>query len=79
MKHKQRLFKEEIEMNKKLQHLSLAAVLATSTAVLSTNASAEATLSGNAGILSEYIFRGIVQNDTASGNGGIDFGHFIHH
>lgn len=60
-------------MNKKLQHLSLAAVLATSTAVLSTNASAyEATLSGNAGILSEYIFRGIVQNDTASGNGGLD-------
>jgi len=60
-------------MNKKIQHLSLAAVLATSTAVLSSNASAyEATLSGNAGILSEYIFRGIVQNDTASGNGGLD-------
>jgi len=60
-------------MNKKLQTLSLAAVLATSTTILVTNASAyEATLSGNAGILSEYIFRGIVQNDTASGNGGID-------
>ncbi|QMU61848.1 MAG: hypothetical protein GKR92_09135 [Gammaproteobacteria bacterium] len=60
-------------MNKKLQQLSIAAVLATSTIVLSTNASAyEATLTGNAGVLSEYIFRGIVQNDTASGNGGID-------
>lgn len=59
-------------MNKKLQHLSLAAVLATSTAVLSTNASAyEATLSGNAGILSDYNYRGIPQ-DTGVGNGGVD-------
>lgn len=64
-------------MIKKLQHFGSASVLATviasSSAVLSTNASAyEATLSANAGILSEYIFRGIVQNDTASGNGGLD-------
>ena len=59
-------------MNKKLQHLSLAAVLATSTAALSTNASAyEATLSGNAGILSDYIFRGIPQS-SGTGNGGVD-------
>ena len=59
-------------MKNKLQHLTLAAVLATSTALLSTNASAyEATLSGNAGILSDYIYRGIPQNDS-SGNGGVD-------
>lgn len=58
-------------MKKKLQHLSMAAVLATSTMVLSTNASAEATLSGNAGILSDYIFRGIPQS-SGTGNGGID-------
>ncbi len=60
-------------MNKRLQNTSLAAVLLASTTLLSTNAFAyEATLSGNAGVLSEYIFRGIVQNDTASGNGGLD-------
>lgn len=60
-------------MNKKLQYLVLAVILASSTAVFTQQASAvEAKLSGNAGILSEYIFRGIVQNDTASGNGGID-------
>ncbi len=58
-------------MNKKLQTLSLAAVLATSTAVFATTASAETTLSGNAGILSDYIYRGIPQNDS-SGNGGVD-------
>ena len=63
-------------MNKKLQHFStsavLAAVLAAGSAVLSTSASAyEATLSGNAGILSDYIYRGIPQNDS-SGNGGVD-------
>lgn len=63
-------------MNKKLQHLGtstvLAIVLGVGTVMLSTTASAEATLSGNAGVLSEYIFRGIVQNDTAAGNGGLD-------
>ncbi len=58
-------------MNKKLQHLSLAAVLATSTTMLTTTASAEATLSGNAGILSDYIFRGIPQS-SGTGNGGLD-------
>ena len=62
-------------MNKKLQHLRAmtlgAAVLATSTITFSTTASAEATLSGNAGILSDYIFRGIPQ-DTGVGNGGLD-------
>jgi len=58
-------------MNKKLQHLSLAAALATSTLVFTSTASAEATLSGNAGILSDYNYRGIPQ-DTGVGNGGID-------
>ena len=62
-------------MKKNLQplSLSLAAALASSTMVFTTSASAaEVTLSGNAGIMSEYIFRGIVQNNTASGNGGLD-------
>ena len=63
-------------MNKKLQPLrSLtlgAAVLATSTAMLTTNATAfEANLTGNAGILSDYIFRGIPQS-SGTGNGGVD-------
>ncbi len=59
-------------MNKKLQHLALTIILIGSSAVFTQQASAyEATLSGNAGILSEYVFRGITQ-DTASGNGGLD-------
>jgi len=63
-------------MNINLQHLRTmtlgAAALAASTALLASNASAyEATLSGNAGILSDYIYRGIPQ-DTGVGNGGID-------
>jgi uncharacterized protein (TIGR02001 family) len=59
-------------MKKRLQHLALATALAGSTAVFSTNALAyEATLSGNAGILSDYIYRGIPQ-DTGVGNGGVD-------
>lgn len=37
-----------------------------------TASSEEAVLTGNAGILSDYIFRGIPQ-DTGVGNGGIDF------
>lgn len=57
---------------KKLQQLALATILVSSSAVLTTNAFAmEWTLSGNAGILSDYIFRGIPQND-AAGNGGVD-------
>ncbi len=46
--------------------------LVSSIAVFTSHAFAvEATLSGNAGILSEYIFRGVPQNDS-SGNGGLD-------
>ncbi len=60
-------------MNKKLQHMALVAIFVSSSILFTQPALAvEATLSGNAGILSEYIFRGIVQNNTASGNGGID-------
>lgn len=56
---------------KKLQYLALASVLAGSAALPMTASAVEATLSGNAGILSDYIYRGIPQNDS-SGNGGID-------
>jgi len=55
---------------KKLQHIALASVLAGS-AVLPMTASAEVSLSGNAGILSDYIFRGI-QQSTGTANGGLD-------
>ena len=58
-------------MNKKLQHLALATVIASSNAVFTQTASAEAKLSGNAGILSDYIYRGIPQS-SGTGNGGLD-------
>ena len=59
-------------MGKKLTHSALVTAMACSSAVLSQQAFAyEATLSGNAGILSDYIFRGIPQSSGA-GNGGID-------
>ena len=60
-------------MNKKIQHLALATAIVSSSALLpQISVAAEASLTGNAGILSDYIFRGIPQNDS-SGNGGIDF------
>ncbi len=60
-------------MNRNFSRISLILTVIVNTALLPTSAYAyEANLSGNAGILSEYVFRGIVQNDTASGNGGID-------
>ncbi len=60
-------------MSKKLQSLGLAAAIASSLTLSPQYLLAtEANLTGNAGILSDYIFRGISQNDS-SGNGGIDF------
>lgn len=61
-------------MKKKLRYLILASVV-TGGAMLSQQAVAEedakVAISGNAGILSDYIFRGIPQDDGV-GNGGID-------
>ena len=59
-------------MKNKLYKLSLILTVMVTTSLPSTSAFAyEATLSGNAGILSDYIFRGIPQ-DTGVGNGGLD-------
>nr|WP_136251418.1 TorF family putative porin [Ningiella ruwaisensis] len=49
---------------------SLLAVVATST--ISNQSHAEASWSANAGLMTEYHFRGIVQNSTATANGGVD-------
>lgn len=59
-------------MNKKFTGSIASAAIATSiflTPALSV--ADEVSISGNAGIMSDYIFRGIPQND-AAGNGGID-------
>ncbi len=59
-------------MNMKLQRLVLAMMVVSSCTVLThTTLAAEATLSGNAGILSDYIFRGIPQS-SGTANGGVD-------
>ena len=51
-------------------------VLATAVAAVLTSGAAAAELSANAGIFSNYIWRGITQsNDSAAGQGGIDYGH----
>jgi uncharacterized protein (TIGR02001 family) len=51
-------------------------VLATAVASILTSAAASAELSGNAAITSNYIWRGVTQsNDSAAGQGGIDWGH----
>ena len=60
-------------MNNKIKNIIASTVLASSliTAPMATVAD-DAILTGNAGILSDYIFRGIFQ-DSGVGNGGIDF------
>lgn len=51
-------------------------VLATAVAAALTSGVAAAELTANAGIFSNYIWRGITQsNDSAAGQGGIDYGH----
>ena len=51
-------------------------VLATAVASVLASGVASAELSANAGIFSNYIWRGITQsNDSAAGQGGIDYGH----
>ena len=50
-------------------------VLATAVAAVLTSGVASAELSANAGIFSNYIWRGVTQtNDAAAGQGGIDWG-----
>ena len=51
-------------------------VIATAVASVLASGAATADLSANAGIFSNYIWRGITQsNDSAAGQGGIDYGH----
>ena len=58
---------------KKLTHLLGSAAIASSMYVAPIASTADdAIITGNAGILSDYIFRGIFQ-DSGVGNGGIDF------
>lgn len=54
-----------------MKHAAVAATLLTSTLV-SSQAMAETEWSANVGLMSEYHFRGIVQNGTATANGGVD-------
>ncbi|MFK7814885.1 MAG: TorF family putative porin [Gammaproteobacteria bacterium] len=58
-------------MKQTLKALTLSTLALTGATILSSNAFAEATLSGNAGILSDYNYRGIPQ-DSGVGNGGLD-------
>jgi len=50
--------------------VTVAATLVASTLVAS---QAQADLSANVGLMSEYHFRGIIQNGTATANGGLDY------
>lgn len=61
-------------MKKTITALSISMVLATS-AFTSTSAAATGIegLSTNVGVVSQYIFRGIVQTDTASASAGVDY------
>ena len=61
-------------MKKSIISLSISMLLATS-ALASTAASATDIegLSTNVGVVSQYIFRGVVQTDTASASAGIDY------
>jgi uncharacterized protein (TIGR02001 family) len=57
--------------SRKFNSLMVAVTLAMPASVLSTAAQAE--VSGNIGVVSQYIFRGGVENDGASVNGGFDW------
>lgn len=62
---------------KKLLSTAIATAL-TATGLLATSATlntAAAEVSFNAGVMSQYIFRGVTQRDSASINGGIDYEH----
>lgn len=57
---------------KTMKHLAVAGLLGGSVLV-STPAMAE--LTGNAGVMSQYLFRGLEQGSGAAGYGGIDYAH----
>ena len=61
-------------MKKSLLSITLSSLLATS-ALVSTQAAATDIegLSANIGVVSQYIFRGVVQTDTASASAGVDY------
>lgn len=59
-------------MKKSLISIALTSTLATC-ALISTSASAVEGLSANAGVVSQYIFRGVAQTDTASASAGLDY------
>ena len=59
-------------MKKSLLSIALTSILATS-ALVSTSASAVEGLSANVGVVSQYIFRGVAQTDTASASAGVDY------
>lgn len=59
-------------MKKSLLSIALTSLLATS-AVVSTSASAVEGLSANAGVVSQYFFRGVAQTSTASASAGVDY------
>ncbi|HQT04782.1 MAG TPA: TorF family putative porin, partial [Thiotrichales bacterium] len=62
---------------KKLLSTAIATAL-TATGLLATSATlntAAAEVAFNAGVMSQYIFRGMTQRDTAAFNGGVDYTH----
>ena len=59
-------------MKKSLLSIALTSLLATS-AVVSTSASAIEGLSANAGVVSQYFFRGIAQTSSATASAGVDY------
>lgn len=59
-------------MKKTLLSIILTSTLATS-AFISTSASAVEGLSANAGVVSQYFFRGVAQTSTASASAGVDY------
>ncbi|GAA6172592.1 TorF family putative porin [Colwellia sp. KU-HH00111] len=59
-------------MKKTLLSIALTSTLATS-AFISTSALAVEGLSANAGVVSQYFFRGVAQTSTASASAGVDY------
>ncbi len=59
-------------MKKSLLSIALSSTLVTC-AFFSTTASAVEGLSANAGVVSQYFFRGVAQTDTASASAGVDY------
>lgn len=59
----------------RLNSLPRFASLAAGTALLATGTVAQAEITGNAGVVSKYVFRGVVEDNRTAFQGGLDYGH----